>query len=75
MPSPCVSKCHIDTVWNLCVSCGRTLWEIEDWVGRTEEEQLDTMSVAEKRLTYYNQNCKRHVDFDITALEEGNEKA
>ena len=77
MISPCVSKCIVDHRASMCISCGRSLWEIEQWQDWTEEERRDSMVVAACRLADYNQNNKQdEADcFDITGLYGGSDVA
>lgn len=37
--SPCKSICKLDPVSELCLSCGRSLSEITNWVSYSEEEK------------------------------------
>jgi len=72
--SPCVSKCIVDHRASMCISCGRSLWEIEQWQDWTEEEQEDSMLIAKHRLALYRGNANQGDFFDITGLEGHNHK-
>jgi len=43
MISPCVRVCQIDRQTRACLGCGRTIDEITEWAGYTEEEREKIM--------------------------------
>ena len=48
--SPCVDVCAFDARAGLCTGCGRTLAEIGEWSGATDERQCAILSELPKRL-------------------------
>lgn len=48
MITPCKSICEIEKTTNICVGCGRTKEQIENWNFYTFEEQMEIM----KKLGY-----------------------
>jgi len=40
VPSPCISVCRMDAATGLCEGCYRTLDEIAQWSGASEEDKL-----------------------------------
>lgn len=48
MITPCVSICSIDAQTQVCIGCGRTRSEIENWSKMNEKDQYEIM----KRLGY-----------------------
>jgi predicted Fe-S protein YdhL (DUF1289 family) len=43
MLSPCVKLCEVDLHRGICVGCGRTLEQIEEWSLYTDEEREKIM--------------------------------
>jgi predicted Fe-S protein YdhL (DUF1289 family) len=48
MVTPCVAKCTLDSLTGVCIGCGRTYEEIQDWCGYTDEQRMEIM----KKLGY-----------------------
>lgn len=48
MITPCVGICRLDQLTAVCIGCGRTHEEIQDWSGFTEETRMEIM----RRLGY-----------------------
>lgn len=48
MITPCVRICRLDPLLATCQGCGRTIEEIQDWGGYTEEQRKKIM----ERLGY-----------------------
>jgi len=48
--SPCRKSCAINAVAGLCLGCGRTLIEIESWIGLTDQERARVMAELPRRL-------------------------
>jgi len=42
--TPCTKVCTIDPVSHRCVGCGRTLAEIAQWTGLTDDERARIMA-------------------------------
>ena len=49
VPSPCQDICRLDQA-GLCVGCGRTLGEIEEWSRAGRERRLEIRAAARVRL-------------------------
>ncbi|WP_182084859.1 DUF1289 domain-containing protein [Aureimonas sp. ME7] len=47
--SPCICVCVIDDGTGLCEGCGRTLGEIVNWGGMSEEARLQVMADLGRR--------------------------
>ena len=50
MYSPCKKICIHDPALEMCLGCGRTLQEIQDWMTLDETEQLRIMAELPERL-------------------------
>jgi len=50
MESPCTKICVIEAASGLCVGCGRSLVEIEDWTGFSDQERAKVMADLPRRL-------------------------
>jgi predicted Fe-S protein YdhL (DUF1289 family) len=50
MISPCVRSCCIDPTSGLCTGCGRSLSEIGNWLGFTDDERRTIMAALAGRL-------------------------
>jgi predicted Fe-S protein YdhL (DUF1289 family) len=50
MISPCVRSCCIDPASRLCTGCGRSLSEIGNWLGFTDDERRTIMAALAGRL-------------------------
>jgi predicted Fe-S protein YdhL (DUF1289 family) len=50
MISPCVRSCCIDPASSLCTGCGRSLSEIGNWLGFTDDERRAIMASLAGRL-------------------------
>ena len=48
--SPCINKCKLDEISNICEGCGRTIKEIMQWTVMTVEERKEIM----KRLYIFS---------------------
>ena len=49
MSSPCIGICTFNSERGWCTGCGRTLEDIEDWYGMSEEEQeIATMQACDR---------------------------
>ncbi len=48
--SPCNKVCAVDPISALCVGCGRTLAEIEGWIGFGADERARIMAELPRRL-------------------------
>jgi uncharacterized protein len=48
--SPCIKVCVIDGPTGLCAGCGRTLAEIGDWLGFSDEQRRAVMAELPARL-------------------------
>jgi predicted Fe-S protein YdhL (DUF1289 family) len=48
--SPCNKICTIDPASGLCVGCGRSLAEIEAWIGITADERARITAELPQRL-------------------------
>jgi predicted Fe-S protein YdhL (DUF1289 family) len=48
--SPCTKVCAIEPMSGLCLGCGRTLVEIEQWLVFTTSERAEVMAKLPKRL-------------------------
>jgi len=48
--SPCNKVCTIDPISALCIGCGRTLAEIEGWIGYGPDERARVMAQLPQRL-------------------------
>jgi predicted Fe-S protein YdhL (DUF1289 family) len=48
VPSPCRDVCRLDTA-GVCVGCGRTLAEIEEWPRAERERRLQIRAAAAAR--------------------------
>jgi uncharacterized protein len=51
--SPCIKVCKLDA-HSVCVGCGRTLAEIADWSGLTDEQQRAVCINAAARIARRN---------------------
>jgi predicted Fe-S protein YdhL (DUF1289 family) len=49
MISPCVRSCCIDPASGLCTGCGRSLSEIGNWLGFTDDERRTIMAALAGR--------------------------
>lgn len=47
--SPCVRNCCLDPS-DICLGCGRSIDEITSWTKQTNQQKLQTLAVAERRL-------------------------
>lgn len=54
MHSPCISVCNLDEQ-DVCMSCGRTLYEIQHWSSMTEKQQRIVYDNAAIRASYYDE--------------------
>jgi predicted Fe-S protein YdhL (DUF1289 family) len=48
--SPCVKVCTLDAKAGLCLGCGRTLLEIEQWMRFNASERARIMNELPERL-------------------------
>jgi uncharacterized protein len=48
--TPCTKICVIDPAARLCIGCGRSLAEIEHWLGFTSDERARIMADLPRRL-------------------------
>jgi uncharacterized protein len=48
--TPCIHVCALHPVWRLCSGCGRSLQEIEAWVGLGGEGRAQIMAQLPLRL-------------------------
>jgi uncharacterized protein len=48
--SPCIKKCLLDSDRKICLGCGRTPLEIEEWTLYNSREQRDIRLLAKQRL-------------------------
>ena len=49
VPSPCQDICRLDQA-GVCVGCGRTIGEIEEWSRAGRERRLAIRTAAQSRL-------------------------
>lgn len=49
VPSPCTSVCRMDAVTGLCVGCARTLQEIAQWSGYSDDEKRAVLRMLAER--------------------------
>jgi len=47
--SPCTDICTTDLESGLCIGCGRTTQEIENWVSYTDSEKRQVLVKIKKR--------------------------
>ena len=47
--SPCTDICTTDLESDLCIGCGRTTQEIENWVSYTDSEKRQVLVKIKKR--------------------------
>ena len=47
--SPCIDICQMDSESGLCVGCGRTIEEIENWSNYTNEKKKDILKQLKSR--------------------------
>jgi len=47
--SPCTDICTTDLESGLCIGCGRTKQEIENWVSYTDSEKRQVLVKIKKR--------------------------
>ena len=66
--SPCIKKCVVDMDVQICLGCGRTLREIEDWEDWSEECRKSTMRVLASRLEYLEYEKVTLNTIDLTRL-------
>jgi predicted Fe-S protein YdhL (DUF1289 family) len=52
MISPCVRSCCIDPASGLCTGCGRSLSEIGNWLGFTDDERRTIMAALAGRRAW-----------------------
>jgi uncharacterized protein len=58
MTSPCQNICNLDPILNVCMTCKRTLQEIEDWSSYTQTERKAIMKkVKERNILTKNEKC------------------
>ncbi|MFI5410423.1 DUF1289 domain-containing protein [Kaistia sp. UC242_56] len=50
MISPCISLCVLDPESELCEGCGRSLDEISQWSGMTEDQRRAVIKRLPERL-------------------------
>lgn len=48
--TPCVNICAVDPISALCIGCGRTIAEIADWSGMSEDERNVIMAGLAERM-------------------------
>jgi uncharacterized protein len=48
--SPCKELCTLDTNFNFCTGCGRTLGEIAEWGSATASRQLEIVRRSSARM-------------------------
>lgn len=51
VPSPCTSVCTMDAITGLCVGCARTLQEIAQWSGYSDEQKRAVLRDVAGRTT------------------------
>ena len=49
IPSPCVGICTLDPATNRCVGCMRTVGEIAEWTGATNERRYEIVRDLRRR--------------------------
>jgi len=49
--SPCIRNCCLDKN-DICLGCGRTLDEVKNWQAATNDEKLDILHRADKRIKF-----------------------
>ncbi|NMM45933.1 DUF1289 domain-containing protein [Rhodospirillaceae bacterium KN72] len=49
IPSPCVGICRLDGPSNECTGCLRTIAEIREWGGATNERRFEILQVLKQR--------------------------
>ena len=50
-PTPCTKVCVIDAASGLCRGCGRTIDEIAQWAGLSDETRRTIMSGLSARMS------------------------
>ena len=48
--SPCNKVCTVEPVSGLCAGCGRTVSEIANWIGYSDDERTRIMAELPRRL-------------------------
>ena len=66
--SPCIKKCLVDMEFQVCMGCGRTMMEIEDWEGFVEVDRLAIIERSASRVAYYHNKKVEKNTFDISRL-------
>jgi predicted Fe-S protein YdhL (DUF1289 family) len=56
-PSPCTKVCTLDPACGLCRGCGRTLIEIERWLGFSDAERARIMALLPERMAQARLAC------------------
>jgi uncharacterized protein len=51
--SPCIDVCTLDVATQTCLGCGRTMAEIQEWIGYSTAERLAIMAeLAQRRARF-----------------------
>ncbi|MFK0207329.1 DUF1289 domain-containing protein [Agrobacterium sp. NPDC090283] len=58
METPCIHICRLDATNSLCIGCGRTLDEIGDWAGYSDEKRRKIMRRLPQRLANVSETAK-----------------
>ncbi len=53
--SPCNKICTVEPVSGLCIGCGRSLAEITNWIGYSDDERSRIMAELPRRLASLRQ--------------------
>lgn len=48
--SPCIKVCEMDSTSKICVGCGRTAYEIKNWIDYSPNHQKFRKELAKERL-------------------------
>ena len=54
--SPCNKICTVEPVSELCIGCGRSLTEIANWIGLSDDERSRIMAELPRRLASFRQS-------------------
>jgi predicted Fe-S protein YdhL (DUF1289 family) len=56
METPCVKMCVLDSAYELCAGCGRSLDEIADWANLGDAERSRVMAELPARMEKLRQD-------------------
>ncbi len=58
VPSPCRDICQLDAA-GICIGCGRTGFEIGEWLQASAERRLQICALARRRLEGLSEAAQR----------------